>query len=143
MSEARTVELKKDVIIKEEDISDLLSTALYDAIYYWCPKVRPANMVRKENDNRCYEDKLAEHLFNGGEIIFYEDEDESGVEKDFVAHNMKLDDFIKGIGKYLSERGTGSLIETKEGTKIDWGQIDSIEADCIIQYMCFDELVYG
>lgn len=147
MEERRTIKSEVNVVIEQEDITNLLSIALYDGITYWCPKFRIVDWKHNEYDTRCYEEKAADHLFKGGKVTFYEDEDESGVEEDFIAHTVGLDEFLKGIHQYLIERG-GNVIATaiREGetvATIEWGDIDSIEADCIIQYICFGELIYG
>lgn len=145
MEERKTIEIKTNIVIEKEDLVSLLATAFYGGITYWCPKFTTIDM--KESKDKCYEEEIAEHLFNGGKVTFYEDEDESGIEEDFIAHTVDLDDFLKGIHQYLIERG-GDVITTaiREGntvTTIDWGNIDAIEADCMVQYICFGELIYG
>jgi hypothetical protein len=147
MEERKKVTVRVDVGIGRKDISDLLATALYDGITYWCPKFRTVDMKKKEGDDRCYEDKVADHLFNGGKVTFYEDEDESGIEEDFIAHTVGIEDFLEGIRKYLLERGRNVITEVIESgnrvSEIDWGDIDAFEADAMIQYICFGEVIYG
>lgn len=159
MEGRRTIKIEVNVVIEQEDIANLLTTAFYGGITYWCPKFTTIDM--KESKDKCYEEKIAEHLFNGGKVTFYEDEDESGIEEEFIAHTVGLDEFLKGIHQYLVESGRDSLYEetrskkainergvvytagTETITKIDWGNIDANEADSMIQYICFGEIIYG
>jgi len=147
METRRTIEVTKKVVIEQSDISNLLATALYDGITYWCPKFEVNGKLA--DDGRDYEDKVAEHLFKGGKVTFYEDEGEEGNEEDFIEHTVSLDDFVKGIGTYLRDGGNPSCLteESRGGkeqvTAIEWGDIDAIEADAMIQYICFREVIYG
>ena len=146
MEKRRTIEVTRKVVIEQSDISNLLATALYGGITDWCPKFKANGKLA--DDDRDYEDKVAEHLFKGGTVTFYE-EDEEEIEENFPEHTVSLDDFVKGIGLYLRDGGNPScLVEESRGgkeqvTAIEWGDIDAIEADAMIQYICFGEVIYG
>lgn len=125
------------VIVSEEDIGDILCTAFYGGISYWCSKVQCEDKVHRN------EEDMAEYLMKGGTVIFYEDEEESFDKATWKAHSVKIDDLLKGIRMYIEEYGTDCIETYYERTILDTGNIDANGADSIIQYAVFNELVYG
>ena len=133
----KEIKVEVDLVVKREDIGDIICTALYGAITYWCPKVTV-------NGERLSDIELAEHLWEGGEISFWEDEDETG--ENLVEHKVNLEKFINAIKAYIEGDYTYSAsILTSEGDKmeLECGNVDADVADCICQLACFGDLVYG
>lgn len=116
------------VTINQEDVDDIMSAAL-DSYYLqsWCSEV---NVV-----GRYLGEYASEQISRGGEIWFYDIEDES-------YYGLTLDNFQKGLEMYLSENDP---VVDANGTDaiIDVTMIDEVAADMIIQYALFGEIVYG
>ncbi len=136
------ITLSLDMTITRENVSDILCTALYGGVWYWCPKVHVVGEV--DSDKECYEDKLADHLFNGGTIDFYEDEEETGDEDDFIPRPLNLESLVKGIKRFIEEYSS-CLPVTRSGGRLELecGEIDANDADTIIQLACLGDVIYG
>jgi hypothetical protein len=116
-----------------QDINDLVVTALEGGINYWCGKA----VINKDRD---------------GKIIGVSDEDQEKVNyaSDVIGYGGSLtlhdaessdkwkltrDSMLKGIKMFCEDRCTdpAELIDNH----------DAGDADSIVQYALFDELVYG
>lgn len=116
------------VTINQEDVDDIMSAAL-DSYFLqsWCSEV---NVV-----GRYLGEYASEQISRGGEIWFYDIEDES-------YYGLTLDNFQKGLEMYLSENNP--VVDTsRTDAIIDVTMIDEVAADMIIQYALFGEIVYG
>ena len=139
-----TIEFRTKVNVSDRDISDILCTALYDSIDYWCAKLEIEGVEKTDvEDVESKEDVCAEHLVNGGALIFYEDEDETG--ENLIPHRVKLEDFLRGLVQWLEEYAMTAppLEDMNGGLYLDTGMIDSNDADSIVQLAVFGKLVYG
>ena len=117
-----------NVRIKDNDIDDIMYTALNGGITYWCYEV---GVVGK------YLGKYAsEQISRGGELKLYiEDEEEP--------YTLDKDKFVSGLSKYLSEYGGFSFNERTCIAEIDTEDIDAEAADMIIQYAIFGQIDYA
>lgn len=119
-----TVLLKNDVSI--QDLSDLMVTALEGGINYWCRKAK----ITKFPEN--LEEELSmsadEVVANGGEIKLYdaESDDTWVLNRDKLLIGIKL--HCDNINSTVSE-----MIENH----------DAGDADSIVQYAIFSELIFG
>ena len=138
-----TIEFRTKVNVSERDISDILCTAFYDSIDYWCPKLEVEAVEKTDvEDLESKEDVCAEHLVNGGTLIFYEDEDETG--ENLIPHRVKLEDFLRGLVQWLEDYAVAPPVDGITGNLyLDTGMIDSNDADSIVQLAVFGKLVYG
>lgn len=108
--------------LTKQDINDIMVTALEGGINYWCIGAKPENPQERKD-----EEYLSDILSKGRDIMLM---DEFGKE-----HFLTLDNFKKGF-KMFKENHKGCVFS-------DAGDIDANDADEIIQYAIFDELVYG
>lgn len=148
--------------LTKEDLSDLFSTAFYGSNYL---SVYYEAEVDYEDDD-CHEDIMALILLNGGDIKVtdgYADGCHYGelpyqFNEDYDAtYTLRLEDIIKGLEK--SANGTFNLrqdvgadyadrnrefgrrsFEAFAWNEKDW---DVITADCLMQIILFDEIIYG
>ena len=148
--------MKAKIIISEithDDLVDLFSTALcgnyswsadYDSKFYH------EKCDAKEGD--CYEDVLAKCLLNGGtiEIGDRNAEDASDVygnnkrvywddEQEIMIYPITLKDIKKGLEK---------AYENGQAERVNWLinepiQMDMIDADVLLQYIVYGEVIYG
>jgi len=136
---AGTVTLTKDVRITEEDIDNIFETAVNGAISYWCPDIQMLNKTDEMNG-------FGKHLNAGGEVLVYEDVEESMNADTWEKHRIILDDVLLGIGKYINGEYSYSLdiVENDNGVLVlDCYMIDADVADAILQLSVFGEIVYG
>lgn len=117
----KTIDLKLELFIKEEDIENIIEMAGY-GIGYWASK---GEVIRND-----------ENQIIGYEILEIEDD---------KLHKLDNDDIVRGI-KYTIENGWTEIIDTDVvhyRIGIECGNIDSDIADTIIQYACFNNIIYG
>ena len=120
-----------NVEITDEDINDIMTSALEGGINYWCRKV--------EIVGNCLGECASEHLSKGGEIRLFSDGDVRG--KDNHILNKSL--LIYGIQLYLVN-GNVSCLSVRNGKiNIDPGCIDGNAADTIIQYAVFNGIFFA
>ena len=118
------IEVKLNILLTNQDIDDIMCTALEGGINYWCGK---AKVVGKYLG-----DYASEQISRDGTLKLYDAE--SGEE-----FELTKEKFIKGLTKFL-EDGRSDLIS--QGV-IDTCCLDACDTDAIIQYALFDEVVYG
>ena len=118
------IEVKLNILLTNQDIDDIMCTALEGGINYWCGK---AKVVGKYLG-----DYASEQISRDGTLKLYDAE--SGEE-----FELTKEKFINGLTKFL-EDGRSDLIS--QGV-IDTCCLDACDADAIIQYALFDEVVYG
>ena len=120
-----TVRAEVEVNLTQQDIDDIMVAALEGGICYWC---RKAEVV-----GECLGEYASDQISRGGSLILHDAESSDKWE-------LTLDKFLKGVGLYIKE-GSGVMVE--DFKLVDIGCIDGPDADCIIQYALFGELVFG
>ena len=126
MSEQKTYKLKAEITVNltQRDIDDIMVTALEGGIAHWC---RHADIVG---------DRLGEYasdqISRGGSLVLYDTESSDKWE-------LTLEKFLNGVKLYLEE---GCHVQV-EDNRIDAGDIDANDADCIIQFALFGEVVFS
>ena len=114
--------------ITEEDIDDIMSTALEGGIYYWCTRVKVEGEYLGEY--------ASDQISRGGTLKIYNSEEEA-------VHQLTREKFTRGLEMYL-ENSIYETLYLEEGKyKVDVGSIDACAADRIIQYALFGEIVYS
>ena len=120
--------IKKTVIITDQDIDDIICTVLEGGINY---HVIEAEVV--DNDYKgC--NFAHEVISKGGKIILHDAEDEI-----YYTQTLTKENFIEGLTKFLELHS--ELID--DDNTIDCGNIDAGYADEIIQYAIFKELIFN
>ena len=116
-----------------QDICDLMVTALEGGINYWCRKAeKKLNSdgtyfgVAEEDQNKV--DYASDLIAYNGTLILYDAESDDKWE-------LTLDKFLEGIKRQCINRSIAlsDLLDNH----------DACDADCIVQYAIFNELVFG
>ena len=148
--------------LTKEDLSDLFSTAFYGSNYL---SVYYEAEVDYEDDD-CHEDIMALILLNGGDIKVtdgYADGCHYGelpyqFNEDYDAtYTLRLEDIIKGleraangtfntrkdVGADYADRNVAFAKRSFEAMAWNINDWDAITADCLMQIILFDEIIYG
>ena len=147
--------------LTKEDLSDLFSTAFYGSNY-----LSVDYDDADDCDEDCYEDTMAMILLNGGAIRVtdgYADGCHYGnlqyqFNEDYDAtYTLQLEDIIKGLERAANgtfnlrsdigaDYADGNIAFAKRSFEAmvwninDW---DVVTADCLMQIILFDEIIYG
>ena len=143
--------MKLEVKIKEishNELVDLFSTALYSNPAFGCDYSKEEHdKVAVEND--CYEDVIAKILLNGGTVEVIDRYSEEGDEpysqnaywddcfENFV-YPITLKDVFKGL-----ERASENEYDNKHFMAFINQEADMIDADILLQYICYGKAIYG
>lgn len=128
-NELFTARAKLDITVTAQDIDDILCTALEGGVCHWSNRVTVVGEPRGEY--------ASDQVSRGGSLDFFVGR------KIYRLDTKKL---LKGLEKWLSEDADiGAATTRKDDGKrfLDPGGIYANDADCIVQYSLFDELVYA
>lgn len=144
--------MRTKTIVTELDHSDLVelfSTAFYNSRIFGGNYNKEDLRIKDKND--CFEDNLAYVLLDGKSIqvrdFYAEDEadyygdlpHEWDADDEFMSYTVTLKDIEKGIAKALDEQKNFAW----EFVKYDYGRFDAEDAENLMQYILFGELIYG
>ena len=119
------VEVKVNIEITSEDIDDIRCAALEGGITYWCSTAKVVGDYLGEYAH--------EQISRGGQLKLYDIEgDRVGV--------LTLDKLLEGIGMYIEKANKPMLMYE---TRLDTSMIGASEADEIVQYALFGEIIYS
>lgn len=146
-----SVELTIKKTLSEEEIADVITTAIEGGIGYWAclnndtkewadarKALKAAKAAKGEKDTSVYYNEIIWALLSHGmsvQFIDAEADDYDNPDDDQV-WELTMEKFIKGLEIYEVERGSISKC-------LEDGNFDAIEADCVFQYALFGELIYG
>ena len=122
-----TIFPKMSVKITQEDIDDIMVSALEGGINYWCCKAEVVGDYLGEY--------ASEQISRGGTLKLYDAEEDE-------VYELNLDKLISGITKAISE-GYFKHYEWYSATEIDPCNVDAEVADVIIQLALFDDVIFG
>ena len=125
--EKYNIEVKTNITVTQEDIDDIMCTALEGGITYWCRKAKVIGEYLGEYGH--------EQIARGGTLELYDAEEE----KDYLLTRDKL---LKGI-KLAYEQNYYLSYGWCDGHSLDTCQVDASVADVIVQFALFDDVVYG
>lgn len=118
-----------DVFISNEDIDDIMVTALEGGINYWCNKAEVIGEYLGVY--------ASEQISRGGTLRLYDFEEENWQE-------LTREKFIAGLKKYIINPTASDICEiVYHEVRIDTCQADAEVADAIIQYAVFGDIIYG
>ena len=122
-------------LISEEDINDIMTTALEGGITHWCGRVKinydkHNNIIGIPENKRVDVNYASDVIGYGGSLTLYDIEKEDGP---WVLTREK---FIEGIKLEMKRSDIWSITDLVENH-------DAETADCIVQYALFGEVVYG
>lgn len=116
-----------DVELTQEDIDDIMCSALEGGINYWC---REAEVV-----GEYLGEYASDQISRGGSLILHDAESSD-------KWVLTIHDFLKGVKLWVQngEDRYGAL--QNDGT-LDTCEIDGEMADMIVQYAIFGKIVFG
>jgi len=144
--------MRTKTIVTELDHSDLVelfSTAFYNSRIFGGNYNNEDLRIKDEND--CFEDNLAYVLLDGKSIQvrdFYAEEEsdyygdlphEWDDDDEFMSYTVNIKDIENGIAKALDEQKNFAW----NFVKYDYGNFDAEDAENLMQYILFGELIYG
>ena len=125
MSEKKfTVRPQIEVNLTQQDIDDIMVTALEGGINYWCRKAKVVGEYLGEY--------ASEQISRGGSLTLYDAESSDKWE-------LTLEKFLNGVKLYFEQ---GCHVQVEDNS-IDAGDIDANDADCIVQFALFEKAVFG
>lgn len=132
------IEVKKDYEVTNENIVDILSA--FDC-HGWCCTINYNNCDyaaarAKLGKDACYEEVLAQILFDHGKLEFVYSEDPD------LRHNMTLQMLLFGIESAIEKEYYADYNWYEDG-KLNTCQIDSEVADVIVQLGLFEDVRFG
>ncbi len=123
------------VRVRNEDIDDIMVSALEGGINYWCRKAEVKGDYLGEY--------ASDQISRSGELVLYDAEEN----KSYILSKEK---FIEGLKKYIEAGNTGCIERETNRIGVCTGKlnispfnIDKGDADCIIQYALFGDVIYG
>ena len=119
------IEVNYKVTYTQQDIDDILCTALEGGVCYWCDKAEVVGEYLGEY--------ASDQISRGGSLILYDNETEE-------RYKLTPKKFEQGLAHFLKIRGADVLTKKNE---LDTTEIDGSDADEIVQYALFGEIVYG
>lgn len=112
------------ITLPQQDIDDIMVTALEGGICYWCRKAEPVDGLLGAY--------ACEQISRGGSLVLHDAESSDKWE-------LTREKFLDGIKLFLEESGSVRI----ENGRIDPGDIDADDADRIIQLALFGEVRFG
>ena len=121
--------------VTEEDIEDIMCTALEGGINYWADYDRNDTeyLPYIESGDEPFSELCTKILLSGGWVWL--------IDEDRNYHCLTLDILLNGIRRWIE--GGYDMYGAVDGEELDCGDIDSECADCIIQCALFNEVIYG
>ena len=119
-----TVRAEVEVNLTQQDIDDIMVAALEGGICYWCRKAEVVGEYLGEY--------ASDQISRGGALILHDAESAPTWE-------LTLVKFLYGVKLYFEQGCHGQV----EDSAIDTCDIDASDADCIVQFAIFGEVVFG
>lgn len=121
------ISIEKNIKVTQEDIDDIMCSALEGGINYWC---RKAEVVGKYLGEWAHE-----QISRGGTLKLHDAEEDE-------IYELTLEKFLNGLQKAITY-GYYADYEWVTDYTIDTCQVDAEVADAIIQLALFDDVVFG
>ena len=121
------INISTELTVTQEDIDDIMCTALEGGITYWCGKAKVVGEHLGEYGS--------EQIARGGKLILYDIVEDAKYE-------LAREDILKGI-KMAVEQGYYDNYEWCDGHNLDTCNVDANVADVIVQLALFEDVVYG
>lgn len=122
-----TAEFK--VRITDEDIDDIMCSALEGGITYWCSEAEVKGEYLGEYGS--------EQISRGGILLLHDIEEPE-------VYELTKEKLLKGIMMYLTNPTYSDVLEMIDHElRLDTSYVDADVADCMIQYALFDDIIFG
>lgn len=129
------LEVSFNVLVTDEDIDDIMVSALEGGINYWCD-------VAKVDEDKRVADWGHEQIARGGCLKIHVEEPFD--DDDTEWYELTKEKFLNGLKRYLQTPGVEiATLPSGNYMGLDTGQIDANGADEIIQFALFGEVVYA
>lgn len=121
-----TLTIKKNITITNQDIDDIMCTALEGGINYWCSKAKVVGNYLGEY--------ASEQISRGGVLMLYPDGE--------PPYDLTKEKLLNGIQQAINNDWYTDY-GWYDANGIDTCNVDTDVADAIIQLALFGEMVYG
>lgn len=121
------VTIERKIKVTQQDIDDIMVTALEGGINYWCRKAKVVGEYLGEY--------ASEQISRGGTLILYDAEDDN-------EYALDLEKLLCGLQKAINDYWFEDY-DWYNGKALDTCNIDADVADTIIQLSIFDDVIYG
>lgn len=121
------INIATELTVTQEDIDDIMCTALEGGINYWCGKAKVIGDPLGEYAH--------EQIARDGKLMLYDIVEDAKYE-------LTREDILKGI-KMAAEQGYYDNYEWCDGHTLDTCNVDADVADVIVQLALFEDVVYG
>lgn len=122
-----TAEFK--VRITDEDIDDIMCSALEGGITYWCSEAEVKGEYLGEYGS--------EQISHGGILLLHDIEEPE-------VYELTKEKLLKGIMMYLANPTYSDVLEMIDHElRLDTSYVDADVSDCMVQYALFGDIVFG
>ena len=121
------INIETELTITQENIDDIMCTALEGGITDWCGKEKVVGEYLGEYGH--------EQIARGGKLLLYDMVEDTEYE-------LTLEDILNGI-KLAVENNWYENYGWCDGHNIDTCQVDAEVADVIVQLALFEDVIYG
>ena len=121
------VEITQHIKVTQQDIDDIMATALEGGINYWCCKAEVVGDYLGEF--------ASEQISRGGTLLLVDAEDGR-------KYTLNLENFLCGLEKAVAEHWFADY-DWHNGKELDTCNVDAEVADVIIQLALFNDVIYG
>ena len=128
------VKVQITIGMTDEDILDLLVTAIEGGIGYWACLDNSGERWMTAPDDQSWAEIATSILLEGGGVTFLDDEDRC------TSWVLTLKKLLEGVKMWVEQEDGRTCID---GEGIDMCMVDADAADSIIQLALFGELVFG
>ena len=121
-------EVKPEITVKvtQQDIDDIMGTALDCGISYWCYRAEVIGEYRGEY--------ASDQISRGGMLRLWDSESDE-------KYILTLDGFLNGLKLWMeNEKDEYGIIQNGA---LDTCNVDACIADAIVQYAIFKDVIYG
>lgn len=122
------IKIENIYTVTDEDIDDIMCSALEGGINYWCCQVDVVGKFLGEY--------ATEQISRGGALILWDSEEDN------VSYTLDKEMLLKGIELAITNRDYEEY-EWYENGVLNCAQVDADVADCIVQYALFGEIIFG
>lgn len=132
------IKVEMDVAVSEQDIDDIMATAMEGGINYWCDRAKVVGDYLGEYSS--------EQIARGGKLRLHMEEPFDDEETEW--YELDKEKFLKGLNMYIKDPDKPYEIlyfdcDMDGYLSIDTCQVDATVADMIVQYALFGEVVFG
>lgn len=128
------IKVELEIVLTNDDIDNIMRTALESAISYWCDRVKVVD--------KYFGNYASEQISRGGKIILhlFEPFDSDNTK----CYELELGKFKNGVKQWAQTPVGSNCLQQIDGKlRLDTDYVDEIVCDAIIQYSLFGEIVFG